>query len=75
MVNTQSTPKLVVLLTGIAILGAFFPVYGIPFGPIKLTVFRLGVFPGDPQVALYLKIISAHHTFYSSLCDCSLDMG
>jgi len=46
MVNTQkSTPKLVVLLTGIAILGAFFPVYGIPFGPIKLTVFRLGVFP------------------------------
>lgn len=45
IITYKSTPKLVVLLTGMTILGAFFPVYGIPFGPIKLTVFRLGVFP------------------------------
>lgn len=44
-VLVRKTPPLVLVFTAMAILGAFFPVYGVSFGAFKLTMFRMGVFP------------------------------
>lgn len=41
----RNTPRLISLLTAVVIVGAFFPIYGISLGGIKLTMFRMGVFP------------------------------
>ena len=41
----KTTPKIILLFLVIAVIGAFFPIYGFSLGGFKLTLFRLGVFP------------------------------